>query len=185
MSHFLSPLSNLCLPFLCAWPYIILKGWHEPEGMRQEGCLGMSPGRRFTLAPVQLSGAPMRKGESGQLPTRLGQPTVRLTCSSQSLPPLRPAAYRAFCLLCWLRSHSVTFCPPSGSCISNGPQWWSETLNPSFTRAGFWVLPWMSSFQHLHRNCNHRSQWSSLASLPAWPRCLDCTAMPKFWFLAP
>lgn len=65
LSHFLSPLSNLCLPFLCAWPYIILKGWHEPEGMRQEGCLGMSPGRRFTLAPVQLSGAPMKKGESG------------------------------------------------------------------------------------------------------------------------
>lgn len=54
--------------------------------MRQEGFLGMSPGRRFTLAPVQLSGALMKKGKPGQLPTRLAQPGVIIT--NRSLSPL-------------------------------------------------------------------------------------------------
>lgn len=128
LSHFLSPRSNLCLPFLCAWPYIILKGWYELEGMRQEEFLGMSPERRFTLAPVQLSGAPMKKGKSGQLPTRLGQLSVIIT--SRSLPPLSPC-----CLPCILPAllAEVSFCPPSDSCINNGPQWWNESPNPSST----------------------------------------------------
>lgn len=128
MSHFLSPHSNLRLPFLCAWPYIILKGWQEAEGMGQEGCLGMSPGRRFTLAPVQLSGAPMKKGESGPLPTRLGQPSVSIT--RESLPPRRPC-----CLLCILPAllAEVSFCSPSDSCINNGPQGWDVSLNPFCT----------------------------------------------------